>query len=222
MVVRYVAGVSLPRSGHHLVQRLVQRYFGPELVYCDFYPKDRDCCRTFPCTRTNVRFSKNHDFESAAVPVPDVPYLIQYRGVIAAAVSDYELNLHVQTGKPDTPERFEQFATTKARVWGQFVKKWVDTDSGLERCILRYEDLTAEPEKWMSNVVRFFSPSTEIDTDRLRSVINSAQHQMITKSDEIWKNDAGVKQFRRVEEFRFYDRDLFRRIEAVAEDARRK
>lgn len=219
MAIRYVAGISWPRSGHHLMERLLRSYFGPDFVYCDFYPEARDCCRVFPCNRPNVHFSKNHDFGSSAVPKPGIPYLIQYRGVMAAAVSDFEL--YLRSGEPDTPERFEHFATVRARGWGEFVRKWVDNGDGLERCILRYEDLTADPMECMATVIRFFSPSTEVDRDRLNKVLASIPHQLVTKSDELWIGEAGVKQFRRVEDFRFYDADLFQRIEAVAESVRK-
>jgi len=59
--LRYVAGVSWPRSGHHLLQRLLQSYF-PSLLYCDFYGAETDCCKRIPCSRPKVGFSKSHDF----------------------------------------------------------------------------------------------------------------------------------------------------------------
>ena len=89
--IRYVAGVSWPRSGHHLVQRLLQGYFGPHLSYDMFYHPELDCCRVFPCTRGRVHFSKNHDWDLSGVMSAGLPYLIQYRSAAAAAVSDFEL-----------------------------------------------------------------------------------------------------------------------------------
>ena len=62
----------------------------------------------------------------------------------------------------------------------------------------------------------------------LRSIGISLTHTIatipaiqITKIDEQWIEKAGVQSPRQVEDFRFYDLDLFRRIETVAQKSRR-
>ena len=212
--IRYVAGISWPRSGHHVVQRLLQAYFGPEFVYCAFYdPNNHLCCRTFPCTRGNVHFSKNHHF-SGEMPATGVPHLIQYRAPAASIISNFEL--HLTTGTPDTAEEFERFATAWAHEWGLFVAKWVDADLGVERHILRYEDLTANPVERMAEVVRFFSPNAIVDRGRLTELITGENHQSVDKTGERWVFKAGVREQRQPEAFRYYTPGLFAEIEAVA------
>ena len=217
--IRYVAGVSWPRSGHHLVQRLLQEYFGPDFVYCEFYDPELDCCRVFPCTRSRVHFSKNHDRDLSGVMTAGLPYLIQYRSAAAAAVSDFEL--HLRDGHSDTAREFETFALHRARRWGKFVSKWVDGSDGLERLIVRYEHLTEDPLGTMAPIIQFFSPDVAVDRDKLTHTIATIPAIQITKIDEQWIEKAGVQSPRQVEDFRFYDLDLFRRIETVAQKSRR-
>ena len=74
----YVVGISWPRSGHHMLLRLLKLYFGPSFGYCSLYgdrpehPEVPQCCRCVPCTNAGkINFSKNHDFDLSPV--------IQYR-----------------------------------------------------------------------------------------------------------------------------------------------
>src|SRR4030042_821818 len=71
--------VTFPRSGHHMLVRLLTRYYAGELgplqdspkiqklaakhhyragklCYCEYY----DHCRTVPCSDTNTNFQKTH------------------------------------------------------------------------------------------------------------------------------------------------------------------
>ena len=57
----HVTGVSWPRSGHHLLVRMLKLYFGETFGYCDFYGGIEGCCKTVPCTRTDsVHLTKSH------------------------------------------------------------------------------------------------------------------------------------------------------------------
>ena len=91
----------------------------------------------------------------------------------------------------------------------------------MERLIIRYEDLTADPLGTMAPVIQFFAPDAAVDPDRLAHAIATAQAQKVTKIDEQWIENAGVQSRRRIEDFRFYDLDLFCGIEAIAERSRR-
>lgn len=216
--IRYVAGISWPRSGHHVVQRLLQAYFGPEFVYCAFYESNnRLCCRTFPCSRGDVHFSKNHDF-SGETPAPGVPHFIQYRAPAQSIISSFEL--HLTTGRPDTIEEFERFAMAWAHQWGVFVAKWVDADLEVERHILRYEDFVANSAERMAEVVRFFAPNAVVDRGRLTELVTGEYHQFVDKTVERWVFNAGIREQRQLESFRYYTPGLFAEIEAVATRSR--
>jgi hypothetical protein len=198
---------------------MLQRYFGEEFKYCDFYPDETPCCRTFPCTREGIHFSKNHDFDLSGRIVPGVPYLIQYRGLIPSAISDFEL--HLRGGGEDTKEEFRTFATTRAIGWAGFVEKWVDSKASFERLLVPYEDLVAKPDKTLRKVVSFFAPGAKPDKARIANIVATESSQNVTKSGEEWKHNAGVKAARRVEDFRFYDPVMFAEIEAIAQRQRK-
>ena len=73
----------------------------------------------------------------------------------------------------------------------------------------------------MASVIQFFSPDVAVDRDKLTHTIATISAIQITRIDEQWIEKAGVQSPRRVEDFRFYDLDLFRRIETVAQKSRR-
>lgn len=60
---KILIGASIPRSGHHFLQNLLTKFFGPELHYCEFYSPG-DCCQQVPCSRRGdfgIVFQKSHD-----------------------------------------------------------------------------------------------------------------------------------------------------------------
>ena len=69
--------VSFPRSGQHLLERLLKdtyEYYDWEFSYCEFY----ECCRSAPCSKGSL-FTKNHDF-GVNLPIEDeYRYLVLYR-----------------------------------------------------------------------------------------------------------------------------------------------
>ncbi|RAZ90009.1 hypothetical protein DPM33_14255 [Mesorhizobium hawassense] len=220
MKVRYVAGVSWPRSGHHLMHRLALAYFGGDFRYCLFYTSDPACCGSAPCTRLGMNFTKNHDFDLSVPILPDVPYLIQYRSLTPATISDFEL--YLLDGGADTKESFQEFARIRAEGWAAFMAKWVDSPVRFERLLVRYEDLVADPHRAFDAAVRFFAPGTKPDQERLARVIEGETHVAVTKQEgEKWTEKAGVRAFRKVEAFRFHDAGFFSELEAFAQEKRR-
>jgi len=109
----YIQGVSIPRSGHHLLVRLLVDYFNEVLdegeaspsgifSYCEFY----HCCRNNPCPKFDstrpgtVLLQKSHDeflrqinkrYEHPKLVLESQRYLIQIRHPIDSLLSDYEL-----------------------------------------------------------------------------------------------------------------------------------
>src|SRR4051794_25602386 len=58
-------GASIPRSGHHYLQRILSHYFQDELFYCEWYTP-RDCCKHVPCIKhlnCRITFQKSHDWD---------------------------------------------------------------------------------------------------------------------------------------------------------------
>lgn len=219
--IRYVAGVSWPRSGHHLMERLAQKYFGDGFKYCPFYHLGAGaCCQAFPCTRSGVSFTKNHDFGLTNAILPEVPYLVQYRSLALTAISGFELFL--LDGGQDTPESFHAFAREWADGWALFMAKWVDVRIPAERLSISYETLVSDPHSALRLAIPFFSPGTTPDEQRLAHVIETEYHVDVTKAGAKWNLNAGVKAFRDPKSFRFYDSAFFSELEAYAEEKRRQ
>ncbi|MFN6954533.1 MAG: sulfotransferase [Acetobacteraceae bacterium] len=101
-------GASLPRSGHHFLERLLARLFGPRLHYCEWYTPP-GCCRAIPCTRGGpgaVVFQKNHDWQSdMPQDRPAALHVVQFRHPVPQALSDRELVLADLPGRAGRPHR---------------------------------------------------------------------------------------------------------------------
>lgn len=107
----YVIGVSWPRSGHHLMARLLRLYYGPNFTYCGFYGQT-ECCGKVPCARAGtVRYSKNHDFDGTLPQDAQHRYLIQTRAFPPSVVSNFEL--YLREGGQDDAASFARFASAQ-------------------------------------------------------------------------------------------------------------
>ena len=147
MASQYLVGVSVPRSGHHFLARLLQAACGERLRYCDFY-ETPGCCRQVPCTRaaTPLHLQKNHDLQlRLPTDLPGVRYIVQVRDPVAAALSDRELFAarHGEALAADRPALLLWLAT-QALWLEDFWAKWVDP-APAAAVLLTYESLTADP-----------------------------------------------------------------------------
>lgn len=212
----HVAGVSWPRSGHHLLVRLLTGYFGPAFVYCEHHvgrptdPSIPACCRQSPCAHADrVVFTKNHDFALAMPQLPGKRYLVQYRDFAPSVVSNFELA--VREGLEDTPESFRRFASERFTPYLDFLSKWVTSDFAQGEAVLPlpYEDLVSAPVEQLDRAVRHIAPGHVPDPARLRAVVARVDAQRVAdRKIEVLQN-AGVHASRDVTAFRFYDRPLF-------------
>lgn len=144
MVPCHYIGVSIPRSGHSHLRRILSRYFGRELKFCDAY-RPEHCCGRFPCTElggATVFYQKNHDLLSELARqrgVEGLVYVVQYRHPVPQILS----RLEFAGVPPGSPGRVAWLAN-KARERIRFTRKWLaDEDPAVFR--LSYEDLTADP-----------------------------------------------------------------------------
>lgn len=89
-ISRHIVGASIPRSGHHLLARLLDAALGPRFFYCEAYGA-AGCCRALPCDfrgRCELSFQKSHDFDLALpTDLADVTYVVQHRAPVWAALS---------------------------------------------------------------------------------------------------------------------------------------
>lgn len=206
---RPVVGVSWPRSGHHLLVRLLQAYFAGSFHYCDFYPDVTECCRACPC-KWGRTFTKNHDFDLMVPKLVGRPYLVQYRSFLPSVISNYEL--YVFNGNDDNPRMFRCFLEDQLERYRAFVEKWCDASDGVEKCLVKYEDLTSSPMPTLTRIVEFFAPGSVVDRARAEGVLSSAGSEKIERGSRWFVPDAGLHSARSVETFRYYDSAYFERI----------
>lgn len=214
--IRYVAGVSWPRSGHHLLVRLMKGYFGERFNYCEFYTEHLDCCREFPCTRSqNISFSKNHDFNLDISTKESVPYIVQYREFYNSVVSEFELHIRVHGPESDNKEEFMKHSIAKARQYKVFLRKWVEEEPGNNILLVPYESLILNTEEMAIACIQHFSPGTEIDLAHLRSVIRDVDGERVENRKIVKLHNVGVHKSRDYRQFRYYDDQWYTTIATI-------
>ncbi len=148
-----IQGVSIPRSGHHFLERLLRSYFNgggrQRMHYCEYYT----CCRTRPCkdfdpdwATDELGMHKSHDeilrggdpdYEPVLVPSVNPKHLIQIRHPVPSTISDYETYLAKKPARdsaklakdPDfelhPPRTWKAFSVPELLYRNTFLKKWI-------------------------------------------------------------------------------------------------
>ena len=212
-----------------MLERILRAYFGEEFGYCEHY-LPQDCCRTFPCQRDTVHFSKNHDLKLTVERPAGLPCIVQYRAFLPALVSSFELQIF--NGRPDTAETFQSNALQAVEQYVRFVAKWVGHTPKQRRLmrnfgvlspeaptlVIRYEDLVARPMRELTSAISFFETASRVDRDRLRTIVQSIAGLTMANGEWVATENLGVKDRRRIEEFRFYDSEFFNQLQqSIAE-----
>lgn len=212
--LRYFIGVSWPRSGHHVLVRILNDYFGERFGYCEYY-EPSDCCKSVPCERAGtITLSKNHDRESD-LPISDGGrYLIQYREFCPSVVSDFELYVR-NTGK-DSAKSFRRFAEKRIEKYLRFMARWA-TAEGTNADFIRisYEQMTKFPAETIGPVVGMFAPNEPLDRGRLVSSIESAERITVKHGIERPEVELGVYAGRKISAFRYFDEDYFNKLDEL-------
>ena len=214
----YVANVSWPRSGHHLLVRLLQGTFGPLFGYCEHYqPRKAEpspCCGAFPCRRAGlIHMSKQHDFDLTAHLPEDVPVVVQYRGFVASAISQFEMTTG-EGGTPDTAAAFRTFSSAMVPGYRGFMARWVESPRE-RRVTIAYEDLVADPVTEARKVLDLYGMGAM--APHLRRAAKRVKAATYVDGKEEVQAERGVKDDRDVTQFRHYDPALFDRLTAEAE-----
>lgn len=211
-----VIGVSWPRSGHHLLVRLLTLYFGPGFRYCDYYGGIKGCCKSVPCTRTDeIHFTKSHDFDLDLPQITGRKYLVQYRDFLHSVVSNYELSLLKQSRETDTPENFRAFASAQFTRYRGFMRRWVHSDFAQAQLLLSYDQLITYPKDSLRLAIWWLDPDNALDEERIEKVVAEVAGEKV----ESWKVQplakSGVHANRDLTSFRHYDPALFAQLERL-------
>lgn len=85
---KFVQGVSIPRSGHHLLERLLHEYYF-NFKYCEYYSH----CIGSKCEILDLNLIKNHDFLDSLNIDDNIQYIFQYRHPLECWVSSVFLEI---------------------------------------------------------------------------------------------------------------------------------
>lgn len=204
----HVVGISWPRSGHHLLVRLLELYFDDAFTYCDPYAKKPGCCGTIPCQkRDSVNFTKSHDFQLDVPQVKGLKYLVQYREFSSSVVSNFEL--YVLHGGEDSMRGFKDFASSEFSRYLDFLDKWVFSDFAKGVFLLDYATLVSSPAEVLAEVAMYIAPDFELSPERIDWAISVVGAEKVERAKLVKKPGAGVHASRDVRQFRFYDQKLF-------------
>jgi hypothetical protein len=211
----YVIGISWPRSGHHMLVRLLHLYFGSDFGYCDYYGHDKTCCRTVPCQKAGqINFTKNHDFALDTPQIPDQKYLIQYRDFLPSVISNYEL--FIRQGGEDSRTAFCKFASTEFGRYQGFVRKWITSEFGQRQLILNYADFLDDPEGHLAKVILYMGAGKQLNLTTLRDAIEQVDGEKVEQHKVQQLKKSGVHVSRDVTAFRYYDKNLFAQLKALS------
>lgn len=208
----YVMGVSWPRSGHHLLVRLIRLYYGPKFTYCGFYGQP-DCCGQTPCARAGmIRYSKNHDFDGTLPQDAEQRHLIQTRAFAPSVVSNFEL--YLREGGRDDAASFARFASAQFTAWRAFQDKWVTSGFARTQTVIPYEALIRDPATALTYALSSFGDTTP-DPARLRAAISEVDGEDVAQRRITPRPGSGVHAPRDVTQFRHYDAHLFRHLDKL-------
>lgn len=209
--LEYFTGVSWPRSGHHLLVRILSAYYGDRFGYCEYY-EPKDCCKKIPCCRAGViNLSKNHDYKNIVPIVDGGKYIIQFREFLPSLVSNFEL--FVRKNK-DSAIKFLEFAERETKKYCIFMNRWATAEAADATIVgISYERLTASPVETMETVVNLFSPPEPLDREKLRRSIESVERISVNRGVEPTERERGVLASRHIHSFRYYDEALFRTLD---------
>ncbi len=94
--MHHLLSVSLPRSGHHVIEKVMAGLFQDRFVYCEFYGPP-NCCHKIPCSKIRdheaagklVVIQKTHDHQLCdPIPTSLDGILVQVREPIARGVAN--------------------------------------------------------------------------------------------------------------------------------------
>lgn len=177
----HVLCVSMPRSGHHLLQFLLKSVLGEKFSYCEYYTVAA-CCKSIPCgaaphlavASTGLFLQKSHDRRrSDPSIVPGTFRLVQYRTPLPRVLSDYELHL-ARSGETDNPRTLSWFLVEQAHYTTAFYDKWLKQPRP-EFFVLGYEQLVADPTRSVASLLDFVN--VEVDHAKLSRQIARAIRQ---------------------------------------------
>jgi hypothetical protein len=210
-------GVSMPRSGHHLMERLLEAVLQDDLFYCEYY-SNSTCCQITPCIRREnrpVSFQKSHDF-NLDIPqdIDSALYLIQHRRPVPMVLSAREhyalLEYDESYGDAIGSDRGEYavWLGQRAAYYLAFSQRWIQ-EPPASSIVVDYDDLTHAPAEALARVLATASITVphEVISESVATTMPRAgrfgEHAFVPRS---------------IEASRYYDHALLATYESILVD----
>lgn len=210
----HLVGASIPRSGHHLLVRLLKELYGGDFGYCEFYTPV-DCCRQVPCARTEgfrLYLQKNHDLDlKLSTDVSGVLYVVQHREPTLGALSDreYVADLGEEERAADRDE-YVVWLGKRAAHYVRFYRKWIGRPP-VRSFLVEYEELRSEPARVLAGLLAACGLPAP-DPAALAGAVARATEKVapghVLLSERVFRA-------RTLEASRFFDEDLLSAYEAA-------
>lgn len=201
----------MPRSGHHLLVRLLRGYYQDKFIYCDYYGvHNKDCCKKIPCTNyteqlksSSIFMQKSHDHSLKDPILDEYKYVIQYRHPIPRSISNFQLYVKKDLENRDNKEGFKNFLDIEYNYYVEFYKKWlVGAKSNI--ALLKYENLTTSSLEFFQKVVEFIDHQNSFDSNKWSNAQKELEYRS-KKKDKYQQNN--------ISDFRFFDEVLLKEFE---------
>ena len=208
--MQHVVNPTFPRSGHHLLERLLRGTLGQQLVYSERYGS-----RNVPDPTKQLFWEKSHDYHLAewSPERDDVTFVVQYRTCLESIVSDFEIRVVANDALNEayrsvdayieldhSRESWERYAEWASDYWQSFVEKWVTPFAHHAKRnvhFLEYSQLLRDPYGEISSLLRKVGVPSDAH-GRLREVIAEAE----------------IRNRRDLRSFEFFDTPATRHAEA--------
>ena len=139
--------ISFPRSGQHLMDRLLKHiynYYGKEYSYCEYYT----CCKTIPCKKESL-IQKNHDFDLGLKLKLDEKNLILYRKDKIYQLESYfryekfkmdKFNSNINYKDEKIFNLLIEFIKRKSKYYDDFLNKYIKSNTYKQALVVEYDD----------------------------------------------------------------------------------
>lgn len=206
-----IINVSFPRSGHRFLRNILLAYFGSDLIFYESYSKT--LLNNNPnLSWTDANYIKTHDFDlmGKSILMDKFPinrkYLIQIRKPLDSIISWYEFSLRTQEGIVDSKANWLIFLESKLIYWKKFYDLWIKPQTN-DSCLVLYDDLHSFTLKTVTRVIQFIDNQYDLHLPKLDAMIKNTDFLQYVSDI-----DSKKTQIRKIEEFKYYDKNKFMKI----------
>jgi hypothetical protein len=145
--------VSFPRSGQHMLEKLLFDFHSKFNIhpysYCEFY----NCCQEYKCKYNSV-YQKNHDFNLELNIKEDEKYVFLYRKNKIANIEAY-YRYHVNNNSNYDFNDFLNFYISVSPYYENLVNKYLCNEGNNILCI-DYDEFMNDPSTIFHKIIIFF------------------------------------------------------------------